>query len=90
MDYKRDVFISYCRPKGRGKEQWYTHVRDWLKKLFQKTLLNQLADELKRKPNLFVDDQIEIGDVWSLTLVEELRHSRCIVPVWSPYYFESE
>jgi hypothetical protein len=79
MPYKYDVFISYQRQR----------FGNWVREHFSKFLDLYLEDALARKPRIFIDEQIETGDIWPRNLVEALAYSKCLVCVWSPSYFES-
>jgi hypothetical protein len=79
MPYKYDVFISYQRER----------FGEWVREYFSKFLDLYLEDALGRKPKIFIDKQIETGDIWPRNLVDALACSRCLVCVWSPSYFDS-
>jgi len=80
-DYEYDVFFSYKR---------HDLTRNWTKKvheLFRFWLTQELG-----KPDLrmfFDEESIETGQPWPLVLSEALKHSRCMVCIWSPLYFQS-
>jgi|ERR1039458_5314020 hypothetical protein len=80
-NYEYDVFFSYKRhPLTRN---WTKKVRD----LFEYWLTQELG-----KPDVrmfFDEDSIETGQPWPTVLSEALKHSRCMVCVWSPLYFQS-
>jgi TIR domain len=80
MDYKYDVFISY---KSYSKE-W---VRDVFFPPFEFYLREIYDDNVK----IFVDwEGIEGGNAWSNRLKNALAHSKCLLPILLPTYFESE
>jgi hypothetical protein len=80
-DYEYDVFFSYKR-HGLTLE-WtrgvHTRLKYWI------------TQELgKGEARLFVDDEsIETGARWPEKLRDALRLSKCMVCVWSPWYFQS-
>ncbi len=81
-DYAYDVFFSYKR---------HNITLDWTRRvhrLLQFWLSQEIHD---REVEIFVDeDNIEAGDVWPQRLKDALKHSRCMVCVWSPSYFRSD
>jgi TIR domain len=79
-EYQFDVFVSYSR---RG------HVAAWVQEHFEPVLRNCLIDELGPHASVFIDTRMEVGTPWPLSLVEGLRRSRLVVPVWSAPYFVS-
>ncbi len=80
MDYKHDIFFSYKRDPLTL--DWHRWVKDrivlWLKQ-----------EMGGRKIDCFMDEQIHVGEHWPESLQSALRHSRCLVTVWSPEYFQS-
>lgn len=80
-DYIYDVFFSY-------KRQDLTLA--WTRDVSQR-LQYWLTEELGgRQAEMFVDEAcIEIGDEWPEAIKEALKHSRCMVGIWSPSYFRS-
>ena len=82
MDYQYDIFYSYKR--NPHTLHWNRWVRD--------KLVFWLTQEIGgRKINCFMDEQsIETGEHWPESLQTALKHSRCLVGVWSPEYFQSE
>lgn len=80
-DYVYDVFFSYKRnPMSASWNRWvYDQLRFWL------------TEELGGRPaNIFMDERdIEAGEIWPKTIQEAIRHSRCLVCVWQPSYFQS-
>ena len=81
IDYKYDVFFSYKR---------HELTLDWTRQV-RKRFEFWLSQELgTREASIFVDeDCIETGEEWPTALAEALKHSRCMVCVWSPSYFQS-
>jgi hypothetical protein len=80
-DYVYDVFFSYKRHDLT--RNWTRKVRD----LFSYWLIQELGKPDSRM--FFDEDSIETGQAWPLALSEALKHSRCMVSVWSPLYFRS-
>jgi hypothetical protein len=81
MAYKYDVFLSYVTESPFGK--W---VHDHLLPFFEPYLKNALNQEV----NLFVDRyEIYSGDAWPERIKNALAHSKCMVAIWSPAYFNS-
>ena len=72
MPYIYDVFISYQRQRF-GK---------WVREHFSKFLDLYLEDALGRKAIIFIDEQIETGDIWPKNLVNALACSRGRVRPW--------
>ncbi len=81
MDYKHDVFISY-----RRQELWTSWTRDHFKPL----LGSYLQQELGGKPDIFVDERIEVGIDWVDALAEHLAASKIMVAIFSGDYFGSD
>jgi hypothetical protein len=80
-DYQYDVFLSYCRKSP---------VLEWVQNHFEPRLKGLLGEALPYEPRVFVDTQeIEAGQQWPLLLQEALKHSRCLLAIWSPSYFRS-
>jgi hypothetical protein len=80
MDYRHDIFISYIRDPEAHR---------WLKKHFVPLLKLRVRHELKRKPVIFVDDQLEWGVSWPEKLGIELASSRILIALWAKDYFAS-
>jgi hypothetical protein len=80
MGYRYDLFISYSR---RG------NVLGWVKNHLYPVLKSCLEDELPRRPEIFIDDRLEVGGNWPNELANALLHSRMLLAVWSPPYFRS-
>lgn len=79
--YEYDVFISYAH---RGS------VRKWLLNHFQEKLSDCLADQMSEAPRVYVDNSMERGTHWPSNLRKALLHSKVIVPLLTPPYFESQ
>src|SRR4051794_8499158 len=82
MGYKYDIFISYRR---------HPFTRDWLNKHFKPLLEFWLEFELGRKPNIYIDTQLDkdIGTTWPVQLGKEISVSRILIPLWSKNYLNS-
>jgi hypothetical protein len=81
MAYKYDVFLSYVTESPFG--EW---VHEHLMPFFKPYLKNTLNQEV----NIFVDrDEIYSGDAWPERIKNALAHSKCMVAIWSPSYFNS-
>lgn len=78
-DYRYDVFISYSRMDPTLK---------WVRDIFEPLLKSRLQ-AVADSPKIFIDSQIQTGALWNDTLVDALRSSRFLVPVFSPGYFRS-
>jgi TIR domain len=81
MSYKYDVFISY---KSKS--------RDWVNKIFLPLFEHYLEEAVGGKSvNIFFDQiGIEGGDAWEKRLKNALAHSKCMVSILKPSYFNSE
>jgi len=82
MAYEYDVFLSYLhvRPSGTWVHEHFLHYFEY-----------QLGNALNRWPVIFVDRTgIHLGQKWPNRLKQALAHSRCLVGIWSPLYFQSE
>lgn len=81
-DYEYDVFFSYKR---------HGLTLDWIRGVHRRLQLWVQEEVPNREVRLFVDEEsIETGDRWPEKMKKALRHSRCMVSVWSPSYFRSE
>ena len=80
MSYQYDVFVSYKR---------YPDTHLWITEHFVPLLEVRLAFELNRKPNIFVDSQIESGTSWPSELGVALGKSRILIPLWTGDYLAS-
>jgi hypothetical protein len=79
-DYEFDVFVSYRR-KGNPLH--------WVRNHFFPRLRDCLDDHLEKEPNLFIDEQMEIGSIWPDRLEDALSRTKILVSVYSPQYFRS-
>lgn len=78
--YDYDVFISYS---GRGS------APKWLLNNFHPKLQDCLIDQIAPAPRIFIDKRMARGVEWSEELKRALRHSKILLAVLSPPYFES-
>ena len=83
MAYQYDVFISYRRTPT---------TLQWLDDVFLQHFADHLKEEAKNpRLRIFIDrNNIENGDNWKDTICEAAAHSKCVVPVLQPTYFQSE
>ena len=81
QDYEYDIFISY----RRMGDEW----NRWTKEIFVKTLRTLLWPALG-KVSIFLDDQMETGTRWPDHLARALAHSRVLIPLLCPEYFNSD
>jgi len=82
MAYKHDVFLSYLHVRPSGT---------WVHEHFLPYFAFQLGNALNRWPEIFVDRTgIHLGEKWPIRLKQALAHSRCLVGIWTPLYFQSE
>src|SRR5947208_5875856 len=82
MAYKHDVFLSYLHVRPSGT---------WVHEHFLPYFAFQLGNALNRWPEIFVDRTgIHLGEKWPIRLKKALAHSRCLVGIWTPLYFQSE
>jgi hypothetical protein len=82
MGYEYDVFLSYLHEKPSGT---------WVVQHFLPYFQHQLGNALARRAALFIDRTgIHLGQKWPARLKQALGHSRCLVGIWSPLYFQSE
>lgn len=82
QDYIYDVFVSY-----RHKPPMLNWVRNHFEPLLEQWLPNFLP--YNHETRIFIDMQIETGAEWPYKLRQARRMSRCLLPVWSPQYFQS-
>lgn len=80
-DYEYDIFISY----RRSNADW---VR-WTKENFTRALDGVLRPSLGNI-RVFVDEELETGVSWPISLAAKLARSRLLVPILSRDYFQSE
>ena len=82
MAYQHDVFISY-----RRQELWTPWARDHFKKLLEAYLHQELAI---KKPDIFIDERIDVGADWVDELGLHLATSKALVVIFSADYFGSD
>jgi TIR domain len=78
--YQYHIFLSYSR---RGD------VPEWVKNHFLPVLERRLEAEFDETPRIFLDEQIDTGADWPITLADALHRSYCLLAIWSPSYFRS-
>jgi len=79
--YEYDVFVSYVTRFPSG---------DWVHEIFLPLFKPYLENALNRDVNLFVDKhEISSGDAWPERIKKALAHSKCLVALWLPSYFNS-
>jgi len=82
MAYQYDVFLSYLHEPPSGT---------WVHEHFLGYFTFQLGNALNRRSDIFVDRTgIHLGEKWPIRLKQALAHSRCLVGIWAPLYFQSE
>ena len=81
MSYKYDFFISYSR-KGS--------VQKWLLTHFYGKLVEYLADESAPEPRVYMDRTMPRAVEWAHNLENSLRHSKIMIQLLTPPYFESD
>lgn len=82
MSYQNHIFVSYKR-----EELWTPWTRDRLKQLLISYLQPELGGE---RPEIFVDEFIDIGADYVDTLAEQLATSMALVAIFSGDYFASD
>jgi hypothetical protein len=82
MAYQHDVFLSYLHVRPSGT---------WVHEHFLPYFTFQLGNALNQSAEIFVDRTgIHLGQKWPIRLKQALAHSRCLVGIWTPLYFQSE
>jgi hypothetical protein len=81
VSYKYDFFISYSR---RGS------VQKWLLTHFYNKLVEYLADECAPAPRVYMDRTMPRAVEWAHNLENSLRHSKIMIQLLTPPYFESD
>jgi hypothetical protein len=81
MSYQHHVFVSYSH-----ENRWTPWTRDY----FKPELSAHLQQELREKPDIFVDDRIHFGADYVTALAENLAHSRAMVAIFSGDYFSRQ
>lgn len=82
MDYQYDAFFSYKRDPQ--SDIWHEAVKDKLA-FWLRMELNQPDVRI-----FFDKEEIRTGVRWRQKISDALRHSKCLVCVWSPCYFQSK
>ncbi len=82
MAYEYDVFLSYTTEHPFG-----TWVQETFLPLFKPYLKNAVNGNI----NIFFDRYgISSGDEWPEKIKRALLHSKCLVAMWSPSFFNSK
>src|SRR5271154_2608102 len=83
--YRYDVFVSYKREPVNKRL-----VTPWLQEVLNRVEY-WLRQEMGGQPvTVFFDDEsIEVGDEWPAEIRDALLSAKCLLPVWSPEYFQS-
>lgn len=79
-DYQYDVFFSYRRDPL---------IQDWIMEVVTRLRFRLTQDLGGDQARIFWDRDIEVGDIWPEKLRDAVQKSKCLVPVWSPSYFQS-
>jgi hypothetical protein len=80
VTYEYDVFYSYKRDLS---------FFNWHRKIVE-ILTAYMRMELPDEPRVFFDaDGIKAGEAWEERLGRAVRHSKCLLCIWSPAYFNS-
>jgi TIR domain-containing protein len=78
--YQFDVFLSYSRRGSAPK---------WVENHFYPKFQDCLADQIVPTPTTFLDTSMQRGTDWPAELAKALRHSKILIPVLTPLYFQS-
>ena len=90
-DYRWDVFVSYCRgarEDNRGNPQ-LSAAGGWVQEVFYPELERWMEEE-RPGTTFFIDTALRTGRLWPQDIQDALRHSRCMLAVWSAPYFQSD
>jgi len=80
-DYHYDVYLSYKKDKI---------IVDWVVK-FKDHFSQWLSQELGFEARIFFDQEsVDTGAKWPGELERAIKHSKCILCIWSPLYFKSD
>lgn len=80
MAYQYDVFVSYRRKSS-----------NWVRKIFLPDFQHYLEEQIGKDATIFVDwHDVNTGDAWAERLKRGLAHSKCLVSLLLPTYFESD
>jgi len=80
MSYLHDIFISYRRDDL---------TKSWIEKLFVPVLDSHIFYELGSHPKFYIDEYLEAGTTWPLSLGTALGTSKTIISLWSKTYLNS-
>ena len=83
MSYQYDVFLSYSRTPTQAQ---------WVNEIFLQLFRDFLTDAVNiRELRIFQDTEaIGSSDAWPERIRNALAHSKSMVCIWSPAYFNSE
>lgn len=90
MAYKYDVFISY--PRGKDKETGKKSIiENWVNEIFYPILKDRLQNSYHRDVKIFIDKkEISTGTPWREYTINAVARSRCLIAIWSSWYFRKE
>ncbi len=90
MGYEYAVFISYKRQQRDGDRVSDSDVEMWVQRHFERMLQSKLSSALGYPAVVFRDAQdLKVGSAWKDEVVNALKSSVCLVPIWDPLYFRS-
>ena len=83
--YRYEVFVSYKREpiNKRLVTPWLREVLDRIEYWLRQEMGGQ------RVGFFFDEDSIEVGDDWPYEIRDALLSTKCLLPIWSPEYFQS-
>ncbi len=83
--YKYDIFISYNR--SFRVNNW---MRNFFLTYFEDFLKDKILQHTGQKPRVYYDQsENKPGDMWPVKLRDALKHSKVLVSICSPQYFNS-
>jgi hypothetical protein len=83
--YRYDVFVSYKREDSNKRL-----VTPWLREVLDRIKYWLRQEMGGKKVYFFFDEEsIEVGDNWPEMIRDALLSAKCLLPVWSPEYFQS-
>src|ERR1035438_6726392 len=83
--YRYDVFVSYKREDSNKRL-----VTPWLREVLDRIKYWLRQEMGGKKAYFFFDEEsIEVGDNWPEMIRDALLSAKCLLPVWSPEYFQS-
>jgi hypothetical protein len=83
--YEFDLFVSY---KREPPDQQL--VTPWLREVLKRVTYWAGQNMNGKRPRVFFDEQsIEVGDAWPDEIKAALLSAKCLLPIWSPEYFQS-